>query len=125
MLTTAELVERYIHRNNENDVEGVMECCADDIVFESVVNPNNTVQLVGKAQVREVLAGAMLAFTNRKHQIASLMADGDRAAAETVFTGTAQAELGDGVNPGDQVTIRGATIFEMRDGLITRICDYS
>lgn len=125
MLTTAELVERYINLNNNNDVEGVLECCADDIMFESVMNPNNSVRLSGKDQVREVLVGTIQAFSQRSHRIASLIVDGDRAAAETIFTGVAAAELGGGVNPGDEVSIRGATIFEARDGKIVRVCDYS
>ena len=125
MLTTAELVERYINLNNDNDVEGVLECCADDILFESVMNPNNSVRLTGKQDVREILAGTMEAFSERSHRISSLIVDGDRAAAETLFIGTAAAELGDGVGPGDEVSIRGATIFDTRDGKIVRICDYS
>lgn len=94
-------------------------------MFETVVNPRGSVRLQGKAQVREVLEGTMLAFKDRSHRLASLLVDGDRAAAETVFTGTAVAELGDGVKPGDEVAIRGATIFEAVNGKIARICDYS
>ena len=125
MLTTTELVERYINLNNNNDVEGVVDCCADDVMFESVVNPNNSVRLQGKDKVREILAGTMQAFSQRNHRIASLIVDGERAAAETLFVGVAAADLGGGVNAGDEVSIRGATIFEARDGKIVRICDYS
>lgn len=125
MSNIAELVERYIALSNGNDVQGVLECCSDDVMFETIVNPRGSVRLQGKDQVGEVLAGTMQAFKDRKHQIATLLVDGDKAAAETVFTGTAVAELGDGVMPGDHVAIRGATIFEARDGLIVRICDYS
>ncbi len=125
MLSTAELVERYILLNNENDIDGVLDCCEENVLFESVMNPGGTVRLKGRGQVREVLEGTMQAFSERKHRLASLLVDGANAAAETVFNGVAKAELGDGVKPGDKVAIRGATIFETRDGKITRICDYS
>ena len=125
MPTTAELVERYINLNNLNDVDGVMDCCADDILFESVMNPGGSVRLEGKAQVRQVLEGTLTAFSERKYRIASLLIDGDNAATETLFTGIAQADLGDGVTSGDYVTIRGATFFETKNGKIIRICDYS
>lgn len=125
MLTTSELVERYILLNNQNDVDGVLDCCSDDVLFESVANPGGTVRLNGKDQVREVLEGAIQAFSERKHRLASLLVDGPNAAAETVFNGVAKAELGGGVKPGDAVAVRGATIFETRNGKIVRICDYS
>ena len=125
MLTTSELIERYINLNNENDIDGVLDCCADNVLFESIMNPNNTVRLSGKDQVREVFEGTLQAFADRKHQISSLIVNGERAAAETIFKGVAKVELGDGVMPGDTISIRGATFFETKDGLINRICDYS
>ena len=125
MSNIAELVERYVALNHAGDIDGVLDCCSDDILFETVVNPRGSVRLIGKAQVREVLEGALRAFANREHQLVSLLVQANRAATETIFTGVAQAELGDGVMPGDQIAIRGATIFEEEDGKIVRICDYS
>ena len=46
---------------------------------------------------------------------------GQRAAAETVFSGIAAAELGQHVRPGEHVSIRGATMFELRDNKLSRI----
>jgi steroid delta-isomerase-like uncharacterized protein len=125
MTHNANLVERYITLSNHDDIEGVLACCADDVMFETVMNPRGSVRLQGKDQVREVLEGTMQAFEERVHKVASIIVDGDRVAAETVFTGKARVELGDGVMPGDNVAIRGATIFEIENELIKRICDYS
>ncbi len=125
MTSTADLIERYVTLSNHDDIDGVLACCANNVMFETVMNPRGSMRLQGKEQVREVLAGTMAAFKDRSHRLASIIVDGNRVAAETVFTGTALAELGDGVMPGDQVAIRGATIFEVENGLIVRICDYS
>ncbi|WP_155825875.1 nuclear transport factor 2 family protein [Hirschia maritima] len=125
MTNPAELVERYVTLSNHDDIDGVLACCADNIMFETVMNPRGSMRLQGKAQVREVLAGTMAAFKDRSHRLASIISQGNRVAAETVFTGVALAELGDGVRPGDKVAIRGATIFEIENGLIARITDYS
>lgn len=125
MTSTADLIERYVTLSNHDDIDGVLACCANNVMFETVMNPRGSMRLQGKDQVREVLAGTMAAFKDRSHRLASIIVDGNRVAAETVFTGTALAELGDGVMPGDQVAIRGATIFEVENNLIVRICDYS
>jgi steroid delta-isomerase-like uncharacterized protein len=125
MSGVAALVERYVERYNSNDVEGMLECCSDDIVFETVNNSGGAIRLTGKQEVREVLEATTRAFRERRHQVVSILVDGERAAAETVFSGVAATELGEHVRLGDHISIRGATIFEAVNGRLDRICDYS
>lgn len=125
MSEVATLVRRYVERYNSNDVEGMLDCCSDDIVFETVTNPNGAIRLKGKAEMREVLNATTQAFRERRHEVVAIIVDGERAAAETVFSGVAAAELGQNVRLGDHISIRGATIFELHDGRLGRICDYS
>ena len=35
MSEVATLVKRYVERYNSNDVEGMLDCCADDVVFDA------------------------------------------------------------------------------------------
>ena len=121
----ADLVRRYVESYNSNDVEGMLACCNDDVVFETVANPGGSMRLTGKDEMREVLVATTLAFRERRHQLVSMIVDGERVAAETVFSGVAAAELGGQVRLGDHVSIRGATIFERRGDRLGRICDYS
>ncbi len=125
MAEVGDLVRRYVDRYNSNDVEGMLECCSDSVVFETVTNPGGSIKLNGKEEMREVLVATTRAFRERRHQLVGIIVDGNRAAAETIFSGVAAAELGDHVRSGDHISIRGATIFETRDGRLERICDYS
>lgn len=125
MSDLATLVRRYVDRYNLNDVEGMLDCCADDVVFETVSNPGGSIRLTGKDEMREVIEATTRAFRERRHELVSILVDGERAAAETVFSGVAAAELGQYVRPGEHVSIRGATMFELRDNKLSRICDYS
>ena len=50
---------------------------------------------------------------------------GGTAAAETVFSGVAAAQLSSSVGVGDHVSVRGATFFELGEERLGRICDYS
>lgn len=125
MSEVAALVRRYVERYNSNDVEGMLDCCSEDVVFETVNNPNGAIRLNGKDEMREILIATTHAFRERRHELVAMICDGERAAAETVFSGVAAAELGQNVRLGDHISIRGATIFELRDGRLGRICDYS
>ena len=120
-----ELVRKYVDSYNSNDVEAMLDCCNDDVVFETITNPGGSIRLNGKDEVREVLIATTLAFRERRHQLIGIIVEGDRAAAETVFSGVAAAELGNHVRPGEHVSIRGATIFERHGERLGRICDYS
>jgi steroid delta-isomerase-like uncharacterized protein len=125
MSDVAALVRRYVDRYNSNDVDGMLDCCADDVVFETVSNPGGSIRLSGKDEMREVIEATTRAFRERRHEVVTILVDGQRAAAETVFSGIAAAELGQHVRPGEHVSIRGATMFELRDNKLSRICDYS
>ena len=125
MSDVATLVRHYVERYNANDVDGMLDCCSDDVVFESITNPGGSLRLNGKDEMREVIEATTRAFRERRHEVVAILVDGDRAAAETVFSGVAAAELGQQVRPGEHISIRGATMFELRNNKLTRICDYS
>jgi steroid delta-isomerase-like uncharacterized protein len=125
MSEVANVVRRYVERYNASDVDGMLDCCADDVVFETVTNPGGSIRLEGKDEMREVIEATTRAFRERRHEVVAIIVDGQRAAAETVFSGVAAAELGQNVRPGEHISIRGATIFELRDNRLARICDYS
>lgn len=125
MSDVATLVRRYVDRYNSNDVEGMLDCCAEDVVFETITNPGGSIRLNGKDEMREVIEATTRAFRERRHEVVNILVDGEKAAAETVFSGVAAAELGNHVRPGEHVSIRGATMFETRGDKLSRICDYS
>ena len=55
MSDLAALVRRYVERYNANDVDGMLDCCSDDVVFETVTNPGGSIRLTGKTEMREVI----------------------------------------------------------------------
>ncbi|HOY80234.1 MAG TPA: nuclear transport factor 2 family protein [Hyphomonadaceae bacterium] len=125
MTDVAALVRRYVERYNANDVDGMLDCCAENVVFETISNPGGSIRLNGKAEMREVIEATTRAFRERRHEVVAILVDGPRAAAETVFSGVAAAELGHYVRSGEHVSIRGASMFETSDDKLVRICDYS
>lgn len=125
MTDVAALVRRYVERYNANDVDGMLDCCAENVVFETISNPGGSIRLNGKAEMREVIEATTRAFRERRHEVVAILVEGQRAAAETAFSGVAAADLGQYVRPGEHVSIRGASMFEVSDNKLVRICDYS
>ena len=125
MSEIATLVRRYVDRYNSNDVDGMLDCCVDDVIFETIANPGASIRLTGKIEMREIIEATTRAFRERRHEVVNILVDGERAAAETVFSGVAAQELGQHVRQGEHISIRGATLFELRDNKLSRICDYS
>ena len=42
MSEIATLVRRYVDHYNSNDVDGMLDCCVDDVIFETVVTTLST-----------------------------------------------------------------------------------
>lgn len=125
MAEIAKLIRTYVDCYNLDDLEGMLACCEDSVVFETVSNPGGSILLKGKDELREILVATRQAFTSRKHDLVRLVVDGETAAAESIFSGVAAASLSSSVRMGDHVSIRGATFFEMGEDRLGRICDYS
>lgn len=125
MADIAQLIHTYVDCYNRDDLDGMLACCEDSVVFETVNNPGGSILLKGKNEMREVLVATTQAFTTRKHDLVRLVVEGETAAAETVFSGVAAVQLSSSVRTGDHVSIRGATFFELGTERLGRICDYS
>jgi ketosteroid isomerase-like protein len=125
MSDIAALVSGYVERYNAGDIEGMLQRCWPDVVYETVANPGGVLRLEGAEAVRGILQGTFEAFSERRLVVMSLLVDGARAAAETVFSGVAAADLGPDVRTGDLLSIRGCAVYEEREGRLCRICDYS
>ena len=82
MSDVAALVRRYVERYNANDVDGMLDCCADDVVFETVTNPGGSLKLNGKDEMREVIEATTRAFRERRHEVVAILVDGERAAVK-------------------------------------------
>ena len=123
MADVAALVMEYVDRYNSSDIDGMLACCTDDVVYETV-HDAGAMRLTGKDEVREVLLGTIRAFLERRQEVVGLIVDGRRAAAETVFSGIAAAKLNQDVGRGDPISARGAVIFELKGDRFSRISDY-
>ena len=120
-----DIINRYISSYNDRDIEGMLDCVTEDVIFENISNAGQSMKLVGRAQMGEVAELSGNAFSYRRQRLINLVIGTGKAAAEIEFEGKAAVDLPNGVKAGETVKIRGASFFEFRGRLLSRIADYS
>lgn len=119
------IIEQYLTSYNARDIEGMLACVTEDVVFENISNTGQSMRLEGKAAMGQVAELSCNAFSYRRQRLVNLVFTGGRAAAEVEFEGKAAVDLPNGVRAGETMKLRGASFFEMRGNLLSRIADYS
>lgn len=120
-----DIINRYIQSYNDRDIEGMLDCVTEDVVFENISNASQSMRLEGRKQMGDVARLSGNAFSYRRQRLISLVVGEGKAAAEIEFEGKAAVDLPNGVKAGETVKIRGASFFEFRGRLLSRIADYS
>lgn len=118
-------VKAYVDHYNRQDIDGMLEQVADDVVFENISNSGGSMTLQGIDAMRQVTELGIQAFSYRRQRIVNLIEGDNKVAAEVVFTGMAALNLPNGIKQGETVELRGVTIFEFRNGKLSRVADYS
>jgi ketosteroid isomerase-like protein len=114
---TVDTLERLLAAFNRHDLDAIMAFFAEDAVLELPRGsaPFGT-RFVGKAAVREGLAGRLAGIPDVHYAEDRHWVCGDRGVSEWLLTGTTSA--------GEHLAVRGCDLWEVRDGLITRKDSY-
>ena len=120
-----EVIARYIASYNARDIDGMIDCVTDDVVFENISNSGQSMRLDGKDMMRQVAELSGNAFSYRRQRLVNVVTGAGKAAAEIEFEGKAAVDLPNGIRAGETVKIRGASFFEFRGNRLCRIADYS
>ena len=118
MSANRKLLDQYVERYNEGDLDGVMDLYAEDAVQ---IMPDGTYE--GWSSVRDRLAQELDGFTELNHTVRSFIEQDDLFADEWTFVGTHTGpfRLPDGRElpaTGKRVEIRGMEVVQVRDGKI-------
>jgi len=118
------LIEDYIRRYNLKDIDGMVALFSEDTVFESVSSASGIFSVQGKENFRQLALKSAEIFKVRRQTPVTLVFDRDNAAIEVNYWCVLAMDLPDGKKEGDELKFRGASFFEIREGLITRLTDY-
>lgn len=113
MEVTAETLKEVLEAFNRHDLDAIMEYFSEDCSFDFPRGPEPYGQrFIGKAQVREALAGRFkgipdVHYGDDRHWVA-----GNMGVSEWTLTGT--------TTTGVKLNVRGCDLWEFRDGKIVR-----
>ncbi|MFI5132107.1 MAG: nuclear transport factor 2 family protein [Chitinophagales bacterium] len=119
MKITVETMKQVLEAFNRHDLDAIMDYFSDDCTFDFPRGPEPWGQrFIGKAQVREGLAGRFKGIPDVHYgeDVHWISADGNAGMSEWTLTGTTTA--------GVKVNVRGCDLWEFRDGKITRKNSY-
>jgi len=117
MTVTTETLKQVLNAFNRHDLDAIMEYFSDDCSFDFPRGPEAYGQrFIGKAQVREALAGRFkgipdVHYGDDRHWVA-----GNMGVSEWTLIGTTTS--------GVKLNVRGCDLWEFRDGKITRKNSY-
>lgn len=119
MKVTVETLKQILDAFNRHDLDEIMEFFSDDCSFDFPRGQESWGQrFIGKAQVREALAGRFkgipdVHYGDDRHWISE---DGNMGVSEWLLTGTTTA--------GVSLKVKGCDLWEFRNGKVTRKNSY-
>ena len=118
-------IERYIAAYNAIDVDAMLACLADDVHFQNIAGGVVNAETSGKAEFAALAQAGAAAFTTRRQTVTHAITVAGRTMVDIGYTATVAADLPNGWKAGQELAFRGASYFEVSDGLIVRIIDES
>jgi steroid delta-isomerase-like uncharacterized protein len=106
---------------SSHDLDQVLALYTEDCVYEDV--PFGAVNH-GKEALRGFGQAFVSGFPDVAFEMTSGFVAGSWAGGEWIMTGTHTGDLPDLPATGKQVSVRGSSILELRDGKISRCSDY-
>ena len=119
MKITADTLKQILDAFNRHDLDAIMEYFSEDCTVDMPRGPEPWgKRFIGKAQVREALAGRFkgipdVHYGEDRHWIS---ADGNMGVSEWTLTGTTTSQI--------RVKVRGCDLWEFDNGKVTRKNSY-
>jgi ketosteroid isomerase-like protein len=110
-MTLPSFLERLTAATNAHDVEGIVDCFADDYVNETPCHPARG--FTGREQVRRNWTTILAAVPDHEAEVVAWVEDGPRLWTEWEMRGT--------LRDGARLLMRGAMVFTLRDGVATHL----
>lgn len=115
-------VVAYVDAYNRKDIDGMMACLADDVVFEHLTNGHPTMTLAGKTAFREQAEKSAQLFTQREQTLRDRTVADDVISVKIDYTATLAIDF-NGMAAGETITMESHSVFVLQDRLINKLID--
>jgi steroid delta-isomerase-like uncharacterized protein len=120
-IKSEKMFREYFESWNTHDVEKIASFFTVDCVYDNFARGQT---YHGKDELKAWVKASFDAIPDFKIDISSLFVSGDLLASEWVMTGTLSGNSPELPTTGKSFSVRGATIVQLKDGMIQRNADY-
>ncbi len=120
-----EIIRNYINAYNNFDVPGMLAHLHEAIEFKNRSNGEVNMTLNGVEAFRLQAEQATHLFSQRHQEIISMVHDADQVEAEIGYRGTLAVDLPNGMKKGEELSMKGKSIFRFLEGKIVSLTDIS
>jgi ketosteroid isomerase-like protein len=124
LTTNKEIIESYLRHYNRKDIESMLKLFSDDVVFESVSNTTGIIITNNKKELGTLALMSVEYFAERRQTVRQWIIEEDKIAIEIDYWCLIEKDLPNGKKAGEEMTLRGASFFTLKNGLIARLSDY-
>ncbi|HEY0048143.1 MAG TPA: nuclear transport factor 2 family protein [Pyrinomonadaceae bacterium] len=119
------LVKTYVQAYNRFDVEAMLSVLHDEIVFENISDGELTLEIKGIEAFRNQAEQAAKFFAERTQEIEDFVFSDQGCEVNIDYRGIIAADLPNGLKTGDEIKLKGKSIFRFADDKISKIQDIS
>ncbi|WP_136605480.1 nuclear transport factor 2 family protein [Paenibacillus dokdonensis] len=120
-----ELIDNYVEAYNSFDVPGMIRLLHKDILFRNISNGEVNMETQGTQEFRELAEKSTQIFSSRRQTIIDCNAINDKIEVIIDYEGILAVDLPNGLKTGDQMQLKGKSVFRIEEGKISLIEDYS
>lgn len=120
------VIENYIEAYNNFDVEGMILNLHDEIEFQNSSNGVVNLEIHGKSNFQKQAEQATQLFTEREQKITDMQFTADNEVQiHCDYRGVLAISFPNGLSRGDEIKLKGTSVFRFREGMIIFIKDIS
>ncbi|NVK49840.1 MAG: nuclear transport factor 2 family protein [Cyclobacteriaceae bacterium] len=120
------LIDQYITAYNNFDVPGMLKVLHQDVVFENYSSGEKTLAIQGIQEIQKQAEQAVKLFEKREISPKKWIHQTRYTEVHLQYHAVLAEDLPDGSKKkGDTISLSGKTVFEFREGLISKIQDFS
>ena len=120
-----EIILTYLEAYNARDVEAMLALLTDDVRFENATNSGDAMVIEGKTALAELAHQSAAAFSERRQSVRDAVVTPERVVLDIDFEAVVAIDMPTGWKAGETVELRGVSFFELREGRISSIVDFS
>ena len=121
--TREKTIQNYIDGYNEFDIEKMTRDLDDNIIFQNVQNEETNLTLNGINAFKQQATEAKTYFESRQQRITAINHFDDKTAIEIDYVAVLAMGFPNGLKKGQQLELKGKSIFRFRDNKIIELTD--